>query len=204
MKTKLIVVWSAKGGVSKTTISLHLCDFFTRKEKRVLFYDTDEQRSGYSIVTESNDMPFDVVCSLDDVNVSEYDYVIVDTPPRLKLLSKEHRTLIKNADVIVTPVNPARIDFESLESMEPLLKNKKVVKVLSRFDARSKDDKLVKKNKAADFMIMSQLTVYKSTINECYSVFSKQSNGKSSISSARREMKLIANQVEFLLSEVAK
>ena len=190
--SKLIVVWSAKGGVAKTTLTVLLASWFDSQGKKVLLADLDEQASGYGTVAKSEEMQFDAVLSVKDLDYSKYDFVVVDIPPRNGLLSKEHRRLLRTADLIVVPMLPARLDYESIVSMSKELAGKPVLRLLTKVDNRSADDKKIAATLCKGYPKMSLLDAYKKIINERHHMFNKTASKISSIAKARNEIKTIS------------
>ena len=88
---KTIGVLNQKGGVGKTTISLHLADYLARKNNKVLLIDADPQASllEWSDIRESSFSATIKGCpkktlhreieKLSDI----YDYIVIDGAPRV-------------------------------------------------------------------------------------------------------------------------
>jgi chromosome partitioning protein len=95
---KTIAFVSGKGGVGKTTLAFLLGTALTRAGRRVQYHDLDPQSS----LTE--------LLRLHEVtDVSEPEFVLIDTPPRLE--SKEVKEAVKTADVICIPMRPSPMDY---------------------------------------------------------------------------------------------
>ena len=118
--TKLISVWSPKGGTGKTTISLHLADCLARDGHRVMVYDSDQQKSLTEVHTHAEEMRFEVTAH-SPKSIEAYDYLIVDFPPTVEGLTREHKAILEKSDHIVSPVRASRLDLMSFKSVNSAL-----------------------------------------------------------------------------------
>ena len=107
-------VLNQKGGVGKTTISIHLAADLARRDRRVLLIDADPHGGSLSWSTIREAVEFTVVGlpkatlhkELESL-AADYDDVVIDGPPRLSELA---RSIIFGSDLIVVPVQPSPLD----------------------------------------------------------------------------------------------
>ncbi|WP_231756454.1 ParA family partition ATPase [Lignipirellula cremea] len=103
-----------KGGVGKTTLSIHTAAELTRRKRRVLLIDADPQGSALAWSNCRETPDFTVVgmakSSLHkeiQQLASAYDDVIIDGPPRVTELA---RSILLAADLVVIPLQPSPMD----------------------------------------------------------------------------------------------
>ena len=109
----IITVASFKGGVGKSTTSIHLASYFSDEGKNnVLLLDGDANRS-VSNWAERGNLPFKVA---DERHAAKYsrdaDHIIIDTAARPN--EEDLKTLAEGCDLLILPCVP---DVLSLEAM---------------------------------------------------------------------------------------
>lgn len=104
-----------KGGVGKTTLSIHTAAELARLGKRVLLIDADPQGSALAWASTRQNPTFTVVGMPKptihkeiDLLQRGYDHVIIDGPPRGDELA---RSILLGADVVVVPLLPSPLDI---------------------------------------------------------------------------------------------
>ncbi len=122
-----------KGGVGKTTLSIHLADALARRGSRVLLIDADPQQSAmkWSSV-RAGDSTFSVIgmakptLHRDIVSLcADYGNIVIDGPPRVTDLA---RSVILAADVVVIPVQPSPFDVWATAETVDLVSEAKIYK----------------------------------------------------------------------------
>ena len=131
MSKKIIAVANAKGGVGKSTTSVHLAAWLHEQGHRVLLADCDAQQSSSQWMEEANpdidtvqfDKADDILDSLQD-HAREFDYVIADGPGSNSEIS---RALLMVADLAVLPCKASMLEVRALaEATKLLLQARKI------------------------------------------------------------------------------
>lgn len=129
----IIVNGSEKGGPGKSTVTTNLAVEFSRRGKDVCVVDADKQRSvarWHEDRTEQGHQPtFACVEKLGNIHStlvdfdSRYDLVIVDVAGRD---SKEMRTGMAAADILLVPIRPSQFDLDTLEHLSDVIEEARV------------------------------------------------------------------------------
>ncbi len=129
----IITLQNQKGGVGKTTLSLHLAHYFTFSGARVLLVDADPQGSARDwLQARDTPAPFSLV-GLDRPTVHrdiknllrDYDVVVIDAPPRVTDIA---RSAILAADLVIIPVQPSPLDVWAAQDTVRLVNDAVVYK----------------------------------------------------------------------------
>lgn len=121
-----------KGGVGKSTLSVHLADAIARRGRRVLLIDADPQMtvtrwaglreaSRFSVAGLAVPTLHKQIGPL----AAGYDEVIIDGPPRVNDVAK---SAILAADLVVIPVQPSPPDVWASASTVDLIREAQVFK----------------------------------------------------------------------------
>jgi len=131
---QVISLINQKGGVAKSTSSVHLAYWLISKQKRnILLIDADGQQSSSLWVEnmEEVEIPCQVLQSPDDLLeqipelVPNYDYLIVDGPASL---SEATRAILFHSDLACIPVQPTGVDLRSASDAMRLVKQAQSVR----------------------------------------------------------------------------
>ncbi|SES64587.1 ParA family partition ATPase [Paracoccus homiensis] len=143
MAGKIITVAQQKGGSGKTTLAVNLAVALHQRGHSVALVDTDPQGSmGRWFIErmqaqgEDEAMDFSTSSAWGASYESEklkkrFDYVIVDTPPKI---DSDLRPALRVADLVIVPVATSHVDLWATEGVLDLAKREKapVLVVLNR------------------------------------------------------------------------
>jgi chromosome partitioning protein len=113
MSNRIIGFTNAKGGVGKTTCSVHFAYWLNRKNS-VIMVDTDGQQSSVTWLTDLGipcqacDHPEDLQDLVPDL-AEKYDYVVLDGPAGLAA-GEVTKAIYSCADLVLIPCKPSGLD----------------------------------------------------------------------------------------------
>jgi cellulose biosynthesis protein BcsQ len=166
-----------------------------RLDKRVLVYDSDSQKSLTEVHNHSEDFKFDVT-AVSPKSIEGYDYLIIDFPPTVEGLTREHRAILEKSDHVVSPVRASRLDLMSFKSVKNFVEDSRLICVLNSYDKRIKDQVEVYEEIAKEYVVLSYSSIYSRSINACKTIFSESIKNYHGINKARNEMRKLAELIE--------
>ena len=150
MVQKVITIAQQKGGAGKTTVCAHLAVALSQRGKRVAIIDVDPQGSltawhkiregkygvGYTGLTFAAVSGWRVGSEVTRLKKS-HDIILIDSPPHTET---EARTAIRNADLMVVPVQPSPTDMWATKATLELARAERIPLkvVMNRVSANSK------------------------------------------------------------------
>lgn len=122
----IISVLNQKGGVGKTTLSIHLASTLALAGNSVLLIDADVQRSALDwAASREQDSIFSVVGISKNIIHKEvqllkknYDFIVIDGPPRVYDVA---RSAIAASDFVLIPIQPSPYDVWSAKEVVDLI-----------------------------------------------------------------------------------
>lgn len=130
---KVISVLNQKGGVGKTTLTVHLATALARKGEKVLLIDADPQGSALDWSAARQGEPLFPVAGLPKASLhkelpplaANYSTVLIDGPPRVYDVA---RSAIMASDLVLIPVQPSPYDVWAAKEIVDLLHEASVFK----------------------------------------------------------------------------
>jgi chromosome partitioning protein len=123
---KVIAILNQKGGVGKTTLSLHIAAALALQKNRVLLIDADPQGSALDWSARREEKPLFTVVGLPKNTLhrempelsKSFDYVVIDGPPRVHDVA---RSAIHASELVIIPVQPSPYDVWAAKEIIDLL-----------------------------------------------------------------------------------
>ncbi len=135
----VIALLNQKGGVGKTTLSVHLATALAKTGK-VLLIDADPQHSALDWSAQREAASTFNVIGLPKPTLhrdiatlgAPYDWIIIDGPPRVNELA---RSAIAASDLVIVPVQPSPYDVWAAKDIVDIIRECEISRpqVLSRF-----------------------------------------------------------------------
>jgi chromosome partitioning protein len=133
----IITITALKGGVGKTTTSIHLAAYL-QEHAPTLLIDADRNRSALVWSREDN-LPFTVASQAGATAViSKYTHIITDTQARPE--QDELKDLVASSDLLIVPTTPNHLDIDTTIKTTELLEEwgAKYKILLTQVDSRTK------------------------------------------------------------------
>lgn len=124
--SKVIAVLNQKGGVGKTTLTVHLATALARRGEKVLLIDADPQGSALDWSAARLVAPLFPVAGIPKASLhkelpglaANYSIVLIDGPPRVNDVAK---SAIMASDLVLIPVQPSPYDVWAAKNIIDLL-----------------------------------------------------------------------------------
>lgn len=126
----VITFLNLKGGCGKTTLSIHVASTLALAGKKVMLIDADEQMSAVHWAETREQEPLFTITGIPSNTIhkqiklmeADYDFIIVDGPPRTSSVS---RSCVVASDLVLIPVTPSPYDVWAANEIIDILDNVK-------------------------------------------------------------------------------
>jgi chromosome partitioning protein len=130
--TMIIAVANSKGGVGKSTLSVHLAAWLSKQGHRVTLADCDTQHSSSQWIHEAAPQvkaiclkdPDDIFTEL-PLLAKETDYLVADGPGSL---AETSRALLLVADAAIVPCKASGLEIRALDAATKVLRQAQMVR----------------------------------------------------------------------------
>lgn len=216
---KTIGVHSYKGGVSKTTTSLHLCGALVEQGLKVALLDMDPQGSATFLTTDIEDShyPFDIypdtvealnadlehwTTIVEHFQETGIDYLVCDYPPGIPGAKINGRH-----DLVLVPFRPCIPDYEAAQrGMNSLDADTKVIPVLTMVDSSSPDHRefvSTVQEQFGDVPVIPRRAIFERANNNGSTIYSMNKN-LYGLRPAKQAVNNLANKILEALKPAAK
>lgn len=205
---RIISLLNQKGGSGKTTLAINIAHGLQLRGKKVLIADADSQRSAIDWKCANPIEPLVPVQQMDRETIEYdikavsggYDYIIIDSSPRVELLSSY---IIKASDFVIIPLQASPLDVKATNKLIRLIRERKAIAdnkplaafIITMVKNKTKLSDKLKGNLALDEWPSFQncthnFEIYKQSMEEGQTVFCFGKN------KASKEMNLIIDELE--------
>jgi chromosome partitioning protein len=133
----IITITALKGGVGKTTTSIHIAAYLHEKAPTLLI-DADRNRSAL-VWSREDKLPFTVASQAGATAIiSRYTHIITDTQARPE--QEELQDLVASSDLLIIPTTPNHLDIDTTIKTTELLEKwgAKYKVLLTQVDSRTR------------------------------------------------------------------
>ena len=203
----VLAILNQKGGVGKTTLATSIAMGISMLGKRVLLIDADHQGSALDWkAARGDEQSFPVVGIPKDTIHREigtlgldYDWVVIDGPPRVSTVAK---SAIAASDMVVIPVQPSPYDVWAAKEIVDLIADVRVLKedLIAAFAVNRKIVGTAIGRAVANALADYQLPVLKTAICQRVGFAESAGQGKTVLETAPQGA--AAQEVRGLVTEI--
>jgi len=173
----ILMIGSQKGGCGKSTMTVNLCAQLVQQQYDVVLVDADRQSTASNWImdrTDNKTNPAIVHCVQKYENIratlldldKRYQYIVVDAAGRD---SRELRTGMVVADILIIPFRPSQPDLDTLAKMQEIMIQAKDInpklKVYGLLTMAPTNPVINEKNEAIDYLTdYPEIKLLKTTI----------------------------------------
>jgi len=213
----IIMLCSQKGGCGKSTLAVNISTYLANQKKDCMLVDSDIQGTASTWITDRDENPNlskihsiqkygNVRNALLDLK-KRYEYVIVDSPGRD---SREMRTGISTADVLLVPLKSSQPDLDTLPKMKEIIEEGKdfnpKLKVMLVLTMVSTNPAVTEKEESIEYLkqypefytanaMIHERKIYRDCMSQGKSVMEMTSQSKKK---ANQEIKQLVEEIEQL------
>ena len=208
----IITLLNLKGGCGKTTLSIHIASTLALAGKKVLLIDADEQMSAVHWANSREEDPIFTVAGIPSNTLhkqikrfeEDYDFIVIDGPPRISSISK---SCIVASDLVLIPVTPSPYDvWASTEVVEILNDVRVAISDYKKIDAAIIINRKIKNTKigeeAEKAMKDLNVPVLKNIIHQRISYAETAARGTSAIEEDPGS--IAGKEIQALVEEILK
>lgn len=131
---KHILVANAKGGSGKTTLATNLAGYLATTNAKVMLTDLDRQQSATQwLKRRPADAPLILTTQHAGKQTSALDWMVTDSPAGLR--DEKLADAVKDADVVIVPIQPSAFDIGAAADFLEVLMQEKAVRKNKTFVA---------------------------------------------------------------------
>lgn len=196
MSQTVISIYSPKGGVGKSTLSLQIADAIVALRKAsVLIIDRDSQGSIDSVAKlaqmKGHSLPFETMAGLPKAAPTQ-DVIILDHSP---LIGAQFMPP-QGTSIVLLPVQPSFLDFASMTQARDALNAQKfnTLPIINRYKHNVNSHRELRE-KIKDWPAIGERTIMQSSIGQGRGVFSSPVS-HSGVREARTDLSLLLDRIE--------
>lgn len=131
---KRILVANAKGGSGKTTLATNLAGYLATTHAKIMLTDLDRQQSATQwLKRRPADAPVILTPQHTGKQADALDWVVTDSPAGLR--DEKLADAVKDADVVIVPIQPSAFDIDAAADFLEVLMQEKAVRKNKTFVA---------------------------------------------------------------------
>jgi chromosome partitioning protein len=201
----IIAILNQKGGVGKTTLSIHIAAALAKEKKRVMLIDADPQGSALDWAASREEKALFTVVGLPKANLhkeipdiaKDYNAIVIDGPPRVYDVA---RSAMLASDVVLIPIQPSPYDVWAAKEIVDLINEATIFKenLKSAFIINRKIVKTAIGRDVKQSLVDYKIPIFESTICQRIGFAESAAQGKTVLET---EPKSLASQEILALAK---
>jgi chromosome partitioning protein len=174
---QFISVWSPKGGVGKTSLSINLADcFHTYWGYSVAVIDLEPRQQSATWIHQRGKLAFPILTGMPDKK-PDAKVVILDFPP---WMDEQLWVYLKLSKYVIIPIRPSALDYaaitQAIQDYKIEQENFEIIRVLNCLDSRRSEERAVehalKQTTRDKVAVVKNRSIYPKVIGSGLGVFS--------------------------------